>query len=134
MSRSDAALSLAAAAGKTGNNPYEPINWLAEEIWELSEAAVTREEADLVTDAAVTALMTAAVRLYAKKCDGEARTFRPLKGDYDEVVTPTEALTACTELLRALHLGPMEFALWARRQPETYYDEPFAPAREDKAP
>ena len=40
----------------------------------------------------------------------------------------TEALTAATEMLRALRLGPMEFGLWSRRRPEDYHDlEPEAP-------
>ena len=77
-----------------------------------------------ISDAAVAKLMTAAVKLYAAKADGEARTFRPVLGDYDEVVTPTEALTAVTEVLRALRLGPMEFGLWSRRRPEDYHDPP----------
>ena len=46
-------------------------------------------------------------------------------GKYDEIVTPTEALTAVTEVLRALRLGPMEFGLWARRRPEDYHDTDF---------
>ena len=46
-------------------------------------------------------------------------------GNYDEIVTPTEALTAATEVLRALRLGPMEFGLWSRRRPEEYHDEEF---------
>ena len=50
--------------------------------------------------------MTAAVKLYSAKTDGEGRTFKPILGNYDEIVTPTEALTAVTEVLRA-------FAAWA---------------------
>jgi hypothetical protein len=33
-------------------------------------------------------------------------------------VTATEALSAVSEILRALHLGPMELALWYRRRPD----------------
>ena len=40
-------------------------------------------------------------------------------------MTPTEALTAVTEVLRALRLGPMEFGLWSRRRPEEYHNEEF---------
>ena len=53
------------------------------------------------------------------------RTFKPILGNYDEIVTPTEALTAVTEVLRALRLGPMEFGLWSRRRPEEYHNEEF---------
>ena len=33
-------------------------------------------------------------------------------------LTPTELLSAVSELLRALRLGPMELALWYRRRPD----------------
>ena len=69
--------------------------------------------------------MTAAVRLYYAKSDGEERTFKPVAGRGDEELTATEVLTAVAELLRALKLGPMELALWYRRRPDedTYRDD-----------
>jgi hypothetical protein len=33
-------------------------------------------------------------------------------------LTATEVLSAVSELLRALRLGPMELALWYRRRPD----------------
>ena len=110
------------------NDPYAALERAADMIWERSENAVAEGEAGRISDAAVAKLMTAAVKLYAAKADGEERTFRPVLGDYDEVVTPTEALTAVTEVLRALRLGPMEFGLWSRRRPEDYHDIPHQPA------
>jgi hypothetical protein len=109
------------------NDPYAALERAADLVWERAEGAVAEGEAGRVSDAAVAKLMTAAVKLYAAKADGEARTFRPVLGDYDEVVTPTEALTAVTEVLRALRLGPMEFGLWSRRRPEDYHDIPHQP-------
>ena len=107
------------------NDPYGGFGDEAERLWKLAAEAVAGGEADRIPDEAVVHLMTAAVKLYAAKADGEERTFRPLHGRYDEVVTPTEALTAVTEVLRALRLGPMEFGLWSRRRPEDYHlDEP----------
>ena len=35
-----------------------------------------------------------------------------------EPLTATELLSAVSELLRALRLGPMELALWFRRRPD----------------
>ena len=107
------------------NDPYALIERAAEILWERSQQAVDKQEADRVSDLAVAKLMTAAVKLYSAKADGEGRTFKPILGNYDEIVTPTEALTAVTEVLRALRLGPMEFGLWSRRQPEEYHDEEF---------
>ena len=43
----------------------------------MAAEAVERGEADRIPDSAVADLMTAAVKLYAAKADGEARTFRP---------------------------------------------------------
>jgi hypothetical protein len=110
------------------NDPYAALERAADLVWERAEGAVADGEAGRISDAAVAKLMTAAVKLYAAKADGEERTFRPVLGEYDEVVTPTEALTAVTEVLRALRLGPMEFGLWSRRRPEDYHDIPQQPA------
>ena len=111
-------------AADRANDRYSEAEAAAERIWELVQEALEADEADRLSDETARLLMTAAVKLYARKTDGEERTFRPLKGDYDEVVTPTEALTATTEVLRALRLGPMEFGLWSRRRPEDYYLQP----------
>lgn len=108
------------------NDPYAAVERAAELVWRRTAESVNNGEVDRISDRAVTMLFTAAVKLYAQKC-GDERTFRPLAGRYDEIVTATEALTAATELLRSLRLGPTEFALWARRRPEDYYDIPQEP-------
>ena len=111
------------------NDPYAATYALADEAWALASRAVADGDEDRISDEAVAKLLTAAVKLYAAKADRGERSPRALLGQYDEVVSPTEALTAATELLRALRLGPMEFGLWARRRPEDYHDrEPEAPA------
>ena len=107
------------------NDPYAIFENVAETLWERTELALEKGEADRISDDTVTKLMTTALKLYAAKTDGEGRTFRPILGKYDEIVTPTEALTAVTEVLRALRLGPMEFGLWSRRRPEDYHDTDF---------
>lgn len=116
------------------NDPYRDAEAQAEGIWDLVTQAIDAGDADRLSDETARLLMTAAVKLYAAKSDGEARTFRPLKGEHDEVVTPTEALTATTEILRALRLGPMEFGLWSRRRPEDYPTAPYVDAETDQAP
>ena len=107
------------------NDPFALIDRAAELLWQRSELAINNEETSRVSDEAVTKIMTAAVKLYAAKTDGENRTFKPILGNYDEIVTPTEALTTVTEILRSLRLGPMEFGLWSRRKPEDYHDLEF---------
>ena len=109
------------------NEPYREAEIAAALVWEVVQRAIEAGEEDLISDEATRQLMTAAIKLYACKADRGERTFRPLLGDYDEVVTPTDALTATTEVMRALRLGPMEFGLWSRRRPEDYHlttDEP----------
>ena len=107
------------------NDPFAMVERAADMIWERSEKAIANGEVSRISDEAVSKIMTAAVKLYSAKADGEQRTFKPLLGKFDEIVTPTEALTAVTEILRSLELGPMEFGLWSRRNPEDYHNTTF---------
>jgi hypothetical protein len=100
------------------NNPYHWIEAASEQIWKDGERAIAGGEASLISDEAVRRLMTAALRLYVAKSDGEERTFRPLLGSDDRHITATEVLSAVAELLRAMRLGPMELGLWYRRRPD----------------
>jgi hypothetical protein len=100
------------------NDRYAWIDEAAPQLLADSRALVEAGEAHRVSDRAIAEIMTAAVRLYAAKTDGEERTFRPIIGERDSEICPTELLTAVSELLRALRLGPMELALWFRRRPE----------------
>lgn len=104
------------------NDPAEALEAMAEDVWRDAKALLATGDASRVSDIAVARIMTAAVKLYAAKADGEGRSPKAVLGHSDEVVTPTEALTAVTEVLRALRLGPMEFGLWSRRRPEDYHD------------
>lgn len=113
------------------NDPYAAVERAAELIWRRTAESINNGEAERISDRAVVMIFTAAVKLYAEKC-GDSRTFRPLGGHYDEIVTATEVLTAATELLRSLRLGPTEFALWARRRPEDYHDLPDEPVEIEK--
>lgn len=94
------------------------IDDAAARLLDASRDLVARGEAARVSDEAVAQIMTAAIRLYVAKSDGEERTFRPIAGRKDEELTATELLSAVSELLRALRLGPMELALWYRRRPD----------------
>lgn len=100
------------------NDPYGWIEEAAAEIDRSSLEMIGHGEAGRVSDEAVAKLMTAAIRLYVAKSDGEERTFRPITGERDETLTATEVLSAVSEVLRALNLGPMELALWYRRRPD----------------
>lgn len=104
------------------NDPYAWIDEVGPQLLSASRELVANNEAARVSDEAVAQIMTAAIRLYVAKSDGEERTFRPVAGERDSELTPTELLSAVSELLRALHLGPMELALWYRRRPDAVKD------------
>jgi hypothetical protein len=103
------------------NDPYAGVDATAESLWALAERAIQGGEAGRISDQAVATLLTAALKLYVAKTDGEERTFRALRGTKDEAITATEVVSACSEILRALRLGPMELALWYRRRPGPDY-------------
>lgn len=100
------------------NDDYGWIETAAADVFRDANALVAGGEAARVSDEAVARLLTAAIRLYVAKSDGEERTFPPLAGEGREALTATELLSAASELLRALKLGPMELALWYRRRPD----------------
>ncbi len=97
---------------------YAWIDRFAADLHVAARDLVREGEAARVSDEAVARIMTAAIRLYVAKSDGEERTFRPIVRDDNEPLTATELLSAVSELLRALRLGPMELALWYRRRPD----------------
>ena len=100
------------------NDQYGWIDASAADLLRTSRELVEKGEASRVSDEAVAQILTAAIRLYVAKSDGEERTFPPIAGSCDSEMTPTELLSAVSEMLRALHLGPMELALWYRRRPD----------------
>src|SRR5260221_12970369 len=116
------------------NDLYGWIDAAAPELLRASRELVDKNEAHRVSDEAVAQILTAAIRLYVAKSDGEERTFPPIAGERDSEMTPTELLSAVSEMLRALHLGPMELSLWYRRRPgEDTYDARETPASGGKS-
>jgi len=105
-------------AGDRENDAYGWIDRMAPELLRASRELVESGEAARVSDTAVAQILTAAIRLYVAKSDGEERTFPPIAGRNDSELTPTELLSAVSEMLRAMRLGPMELALWYRRRPD----------------
>jgi hypothetical protein len=100
------------------DDAYAWIDRFAADLHVAARDLVRDGKASRVSDEAVARIMTAAIRLYVAKSDGEERTFRPIVRDDNEPLTATELLSAVSELLRALRLGPMELALWYRRRPD----------------
>jgi len=100
------------------NDAYGWIDRMAGDLLRDSRELVETNQASRVSDEALAQILTAAIRLYVAKSDGEERTFAPIAGRNDSELTPTELLSAVSEMLRAMRLGPMELALWYRRRPD----------------
>jgi hypothetical protein len=111
-------MSLSETEPQRRNDEYGWIERCAAAVLRCSREAVEMGHASRISDDAVRQLFTAAIRLHYAKADGEERTFRPIVGKEGEELTATELLSAVSELLRSLHLGPMELALWYRRRPD----------------
>jgi hypothetical protein len=84
----------------------------------LAEAALASDDTRGIPDAVVQQLVTAGLRLFARKVEAEQRNFPPI-GNPD-AVTPTEAAVLVTELLRAVNLNLFDLSMWASRP---RYDE-----------
>ena len=76
------------------NDLYGWIDEAAPKLLRASRELVENNEAYRVSDEAVAQILTAAVRLYVAKSDGEERTFSPIAGQRDSEMTPTELLSA----------------------------------------
>jgi hypothetical protein len=100
------------------NDPYAWIEGYAEDLHKAAKDLVVNGEAARVSDEALAQILTAAVRLYYAKAEGEGRSPPAIVQEGPvETLTPTEMLTTVSELLRAVRLGPMELGLWFRRRP-----------------
>ena len=99
------------------NDEYGWIDRYAADLHRSAKALVANGEAARVSDEAVAQLLTAAVRLYYAKSELEDRPVPAIVQEGGETLTPTEMLVAVSEMLRDVHLGPMELGLWFRRRP-----------------
>ena len=97
------------------NDPYGWVDGFADDLHVAAKDLVQKGEQGRISDEALAKIMTAAVRLYYAKAEGEERTPPAIVQEGEQTLTPTEMLTTVSELLRAVRLGPMELGLWFRR-------------------
>ena len=107
----------AAKQALLANDSYAWIDQYAADVHKAAKELVVKGEAARVSDEAVAQLITAAVRLYYAKSEGEDRAIPAILQEGAETLTPTEMLVAVSEMLRDVRLGPMELGLWFRRRP-----------------
>ena len=77
-----------------------------------AEQALATGDYNLVSDAEIARVMTAAVRLYAAKSDAEGTTPLPL---IPEKITPTDVVVSVSEMIRAAGLNLWDLSMWFRR-------------------
>lgn len=100
------------------NDPYAWVDGFADDLHVAVKELVEKGEQARISDEALAKIITASVRLYYAKAEGEERIPPTVLSEGSETLTPTEMLTAVSEMLRALRLGPMELGLWYRRRPD----------------
>ena len=99
------------------NDAYGWIDQYAADLHRSAKELVGKGEAARVSDEALAQIITAAVRLYYAKSELEDRPVPAIVQEGAETLTATEMLVAVSEMLRDVHLGPMELGLWFRRRP-----------------
>ena len=99
------------------NDEYGWIDQYAADLHRSAKELVAKGEAARVSDEALAQIITAAVRLYYAKSELEDRPVPAIVQEGVETLTATEMLVAVSEMLRDVHLGPMELGLWFRRRP-----------------
>ena len=78
---------------------------------EAAEQALASGKLDAVSDAELERVMTAAVRLYAAKAEGDA----PPAVVASERVTPTDVVVTVSALIRAVGLNLWDVSMWFNR-------------------
>ena len=77
-----------------------------------AERALTSGDLDLVPDAELERVFTAAVRLYAAKVDLDNKPINPVTA---EKLTPTDVVVSVTAMIRAVGLNLWDLSMWFQR-------------------
>jgi hypothetical protein len=77
-----------------------------------AERALTSGDLDLVPDAELERVLTAAVRLYAAKVDLDNKAISPVTA---EKLTPTDVVVSVTAMIRAVGLNLWDLSMWFQR-------------------
>jgi hypothetical protein len=77
-----------------------------------AERALASGDLDLVTDAELERVLTAAVRLYAAKVDLDNKSISPVT---PEKLTPTDVVVSVTAMIRAVGLNLWDLSMWFQR-------------------
>ena len=103
----DAATSSATIAG-----PAAKFHDLTEAFVDAVERALASGDFSRIPSTELERVITAAIKLYAAKAEGEATPPPPVSAAR---ITPTEVVIVVTEMLRAANLNLFDLAMWYRR-------------------
>ncbi len=92
------------------------LSEISESALEESLRALERGKTAQVSDETVQALLTAGVRLYARKVDQEGRDFMPVR-DLGKM-SATDVAVTVTALLKVSDLNLFDLAMWTNRSPQ----------------
>lgn len=87
---------------------------LAGAFVDMADRALARGEWARIPSSELERVITAAIRLYAIKCEKEEEATLPPPISAEKV-TPTEVVIVVSEMLRAANLNLFDLAMWYRR-------------------
>lgn len=96
----------------TGAAP-EPRAEIAAVLALAEKARAAPDDVALLHDDELTALLSAAVRLYAARTEALERFSPPIDA---AKVSPTEALVTISEMIRAINVNMFDLSMWHERQ------------------
>ena len=74
--------------------------------------ALGSDDQTAISDAALEAVLTAAVKLYAARAEFRRDLPPPLN---EREVSPTEVVVVASEMIRVVDLNPFDLSMWYRR-------------------
>ncbi|MBV8743816.1 MAG: hypothetical protein JO134_02100 [Xanthobacteraceae bacterium] len=90
-----------------------PANAICGETFVVAaERALASGDLDLVPDAELERVLTAAIRLYAAKVDLDNKPISPVTA---EKLTPTDVVVSVTGMIRAVGLNLWDLSMWFQR-------------------
>jgi len=92
--------------------PQAPADPCGDDFVDAASRALASGNLDLVSDADLERVMTAAVRLYAAKTETEHPPASPITPDQ---VTPTDVVVAVSDIIKAAGLNLWDVSMWFRR-------------------
>jgi hypothetical protein len=85
---------------------------LGDDFVEAADRALASGNLELVSDAELKRVMTAAVRLYAAKTETDTPPASPITPDQ---VTPTDVVVTVSDIIKAAGLNLWDVSMWFRR-------------------